>query len=122
MTPAASARPRSGRLDPSGYLFLLPSLVEFAVFIVFPVGASFYLAFTRYDILTPPTFIGTRNFEYMGTGDPLFWKVLGNTVYYSAVQVPLNIVLALAVEEAENPESLAGTLFQAAGHEDRDQK
>jgi len=103
VTPAGSTNARtSGRFDPSGYLFLLPSLLAFATFIVFPVGASLYLAFTRYDILTPPTFIGTRNFEYMVTGDPLFWKVLGNTVYYSVVQVPLNIVLALALAMALN--------------------
>src|SRR5439155_16128160 len=102
VTPAAGARARPGRFDPSGYLFLLPSLLAFATFIVFPVGASLYLAFTRYDILTPPTFIGARNFEYMVTGDPIFWKVLGNTLYYSAVQVPLNIVLALALATALN--------------------
>ena len=103
---AAAARTadagRRRRFDPSGYFFLLPSLLAFATFIVFPVGASFYLAFTRYDILTPPRFIGTRNFEFMFTGDPLFWKVLGNTLYYSLIQVPLNIVCALGLALALN--------------------
>ena len=103
---AATARARGSerrrRFDPSGYLFLLPSLLAFCVFIVFPVTASFYLTFTRYDILTPPTFIGLRNFEFMLTGDPIFWKVLGNTIYYSVVQVPLNIVVALGLATALN--------------------
>ncbi|HEV8632889.1 MAG TPA: sugar ABC transporter permease [Chloroflexota bacterium] len=93
---------RRRRFDPAGYFFLLPSLLAFATFIVFPVLASFYLAFTRYDILTPPRFIGLRNFEFMLTGDPLFWKVLGNTLYYSIVQVPLNIVCALGLALALN--------------------
>jgi multiple sugar transport system permease protein len=101
-TATATDRPRRGRFDPAGYLFLLPSLLAFCVFIVFPVVASFYLAFTRYDILTPPRFIGLRNFEFMFTGDPLFWKVLGNTVYYSLLQVPLNIVCALGLALALN--------------------
>jgi multiple sugar transport system permease protein len=100
---AVAARPaRRGRFDPAGYLFLLPSLIAFCVFIVFPVVASFYLTFTRYDILTPPQFIGLQNYVYMVTGDPIFWKVLGNTLYYSAVQVPLNIVVALGLAIALN--------------------
>jgi multiple sugar transport system permease protein len=98
----ATTEVRRGRFDPAGYFFLLPSLLAFCVFIVFPVVASFYLAFTRYDILTPPRFIGLRNFEFMFTGDPLFWKVLGNTIYYSLLQVPLNIVCALGLALALN--------------------
>ncbi len=93
---------RRRRFDPSGYLFLLPSLLAFCVFIVFPVAASFYLAFTRYDILTPPQFVGVQNYVFMFTGDPIFWKVLGNTIYYSVVQVPLNVVVALALATALN--------------------
>ena len=98
----ATSQARRSRFDPSGYFFLLPSLLAFCVFIVFPVVASFYLAFTRYDILTPPRFIGLRNFEFMFSGDPLFWKVLGNTIYYSLLQVPLNIVCALGLALALN--------------------
>src|SRR5262245_58835974 len=101
-TAATAGAERRRRFDPSGYFFLLPSLLAFCVFIVFPVAASFYLTFTSYDILTPPRFIGLKNFEYMLTGDPIFWKVLGNTVYYSVVQVPLNLVVALGLAMALN--------------------
>ena len=94
--PSASAAPaRRRRFDPSGYLFLLPSLLAFCVFIVFPVVASFYLTFTRYDILTPPTFIGLQNYVFMLTGDPIFWKAVTNTLYYVAVWVPLTMALGL---------------------------
>src|SRR4029079_5702955 len=47
-------------------------------------------------------FVGLANYEYMLTGDPIFWKVLWNTVYYSVVQVPLNIVVALGLALALN--------------------
>src|ERR1043165_1562386 len=96
-TARASGSERRRRFDPSGYLFLLPSLLAFCIFIVFPVVASFYLSFTSYDILTPPRFVGLRTYRYMLSGDPVFWKVLGNTIYYSAVQVPLNLFVALGL-------------------------
>src|SRR5438034_3541412 len=101
-TASTQTLTRRRRFDPSGYLFLLPSLLAFAVFIVFPVVASFYLTFTKYDILTPPQFIGIQNYVYMVSGDQIFWKVLRNTIYYSAVQVPLNIVVALGLAVALN--------------------
>ncbi len=43
-----------------------------------------------------------QNYVFMFTGDPIFWKVLGNTIYYSLVQVPLNVVVALALATALN--------------------
>ena len=100
------------RFDPSGYLFLLPSLLAFCVFIAFPVAASFALAFSKWDILTPPQFIGFQNFVYMFTGDQIFWQVLRNTIYYSVVQVPLNIIMALGLAVALNQKLRGAVIYR----------
>jgi multiple sugar transport system permease protein len=86
----------------SGYTFLLPSLLFFLAFIVFPVGASFALAFTHWDLLTPPRFTGLQNYQYLFTKDMLFRKVLLNTIYYSVVSVPLGIACSLGLAVALN--------------------
>jgi len=57
--------------------------------------ASAFLAFTEYDITFAPKFIGLKNFQQMFTQDPLFWKSLGNTAYYTFIYVPLHLVTAL---------------------------
>ena len=41
-----------------GYLFLLPVIIGFIVFTIFPVAMSFYYSLTDYDGVTSPKFIG----------------------------------------------------------------
>lgn len=98
------------RIDPSGYLFLLPSVIAFLTFIAFPVAASLYLTFTKWDLLTPPQFIGLKNYQFMFTGDPLFLQVVLNTLYYSFAAVPLSITCSLGLAVALN-QRLKGVVF-----------
>ena len=45
-----------------GYIFLLPVILGFIVFTIFPVVMSFYYSLTDYDGVTPPKFIGIQNY------------------------------------------------------------
>ncbi len=87
---------RDNNYDTFAYWFLLPTLVIVFGFHVLPVLYSFGLAFYNWDLLTPAKFVGFRNFVLLWN-DPLFWKSIWNTLYYTAVSVPLNIILALSV-------------------------
>ena len=51
----------------AGYLMISPWLISFFAFTLIPIVVSFYLAFTDYDILSPPTWVGTENFVRMFT-------------------------------------------------------
>ncbi|MDI7247485.1 MAG: sugar ABC transporter permease [Bacillota bacterium] len=76
------------------YLFLLPNIAGFFVFILGPAVASLLLAFTNWDLLTPIQFVGLANFKEMA-GDRDFRQALWNTVYYTAASVPLSIAFSL---------------------------
>ena len=54
----------------SGYLFILPFIIGFLVFTVFPMLASLVLSFTEYDILSAPEFIGIENYKQLFLKDP----------------------------------------------------
>lgn len=89
----AAARSRRRREALEGYLFLLPNILGFLIFMAIPLVLSLYYAFTDWDLLTPPQFIGLQNFvEALGftmgprglhANDPIFWKSLGNTFMYA---------------------------------------
>lgn len=81
----------------AGYVFILPFVIGFLAFTIIPIGTSFALSFTSYDVLSPPKFVGLRNFITMFTSDATFWKALKVTFYYAFVSVPLRLVMALAV-------------------------
>ncbi len=74
-----------------------PWLIGFLVFLAGPLLASLYFSFTDYDLLTPPRWIGLGNYRYMFGTDPLFWKVVGNTVFYTAIAVPVSTVVSIGL-------------------------
>jgi multiple sugar transport system permease protein len=77
----------------AGYLFILPNFIGFAAFTVFPIMFAFYMAFMNWDLSKPPEFIGLGNFAALGQDD-LFWKSLGNSIYYTLGAVPIGIATA----------------------------
>jgi multiple sugar transport system permease protein len=88
--------------QPEAYLFLLPSLIGFAIFVLLPIVGSFGLSFLRWDLLTAPEFIGLANYVQLVTQDAVFHKVLGNTLFYTVTIVPTQLVLGLLLAVALN--------------------
>lgn len=79
-----------------GYVFILPSVIGVLVWQAGPMLYSIWLSLTDWDVLTPARFIGFANFSRM-TREPLFWKALFVTFYFTIVIVPLNLVAGFAV-------------------------
>ncbi len=77
-----------------GYLFLVPNFLAFLTFLLFPMVAAVYFAFTGYDLRWPPRFVFLQNFKVMFT-DNLFWQVFGQTFYWAFGTVPPTIIFAL---------------------------
>ncbi|GAG42436.1 unnamed protein product, partial [marine sediment metagenome] len=74
------------------YLFLLPSFAGLLIFVALPVVAALALSFVRWNLLSPPTFVGTANYAQLLTHDPIFRKALWNTAYFTVTIVPLQLV------------------------------
>lgn len=79
-----------------GYAFLAPWLLGFILFTAIPMILSFYFSFTQYDVLTPPKWVGLRNYIDMAK-DPRVHKSLQVTFTYVGLGVPLQIIFALFV-------------------------
>lgn len=77
-------------------LFILPALIGFAVFMVWPTLRGIYLSFTKFNLLTPPQFNGLDNYTRM-IQDPVFWNALKVTVYYVAINIAVQTALALVI-------------------------
>jgi ABC-type sugar transport system permease subunit len=77
----AALRSRRGRHQTWGYLFLLPMFLLLVVFKFAPMLRALYLSLTSYDLLSPPRFVGLRNYVTL-IHDPLFHQSVWATVYY----------------------------------------
>ena len=51
----------------TAFSFASPWLLGFAALIVYPFTASLYWSFCRYDLLSPPEFVGTQHYERLAT-------------------------------------------------------
>ncbi len=78
------------------YLFLLPTLFGLLFFSLGPVIAGFLISFTNWNIFLAPQWIGLDNYQTLLTQD-LPRKVFSNTLYYTLVNVPLNMIVALGM-------------------------
>ncbi len=92
------------------YSFILPSLTGFFVFTFVPIIFSLILAFCQWDSGNPIQFVGLKNFFYMFLKDKSFWISLKNTIYYTAVTVPLTMAIALFLAILMN-KPLKGRVF-----------
>ncbi|MBQ7145057.1 MAG: sugar ABC transporter permease [Oscillospiraceae bacterium] len=85
----------------SGYLFLLPSLIFFLGFVVFPMILCVYTSFfdAKLSANVPDAFVGFQNYVTLWK-DPVFLKALVNTFIIVLVSVPVVCVFSLWVASA----------------------
>jgi multiple sugar transport system permease protein len=106
-----------GRLAAWG--FAAPALAVIGAFFLLPVAAALALSFTDFDLYA---LADVRNLRFVGLDNylallhtPLFWKSLGNTLYFVAVGVPLSIAVSLAAAMLLNsPLARAQAFFRTA--------
>lgn len=89
----------SSRIQWAGWALIGPAVVAIGTFLVLPVGAGFLLSLTDFDIYTLASWKNLRlvwgeNYRTLLT-DSLFWRALGNTLYFVVVGGSVSIVVSL---------------------------
>jgi multiple sugar transport system permease protein len=96
-----------------GLVFVSPWLIGFLLWTVYPLIASLYYSFTRYDLLRPAVWIGFGNYIELFTEDATFLKVIGNTLYYVVLSAPLGVISAFLMASLLNTKIAARPFFRA---------
>ncbi len=85
------------------YLFISPFYILFAIFGLFPILFSFYLAFQKWDGIGEMQFVGLDQFRYLIT-DTVFWKAIWNTleiwIYSTIPMLFFALVIAFLLNSA----------------------
>jgi len=85
----------------AAYIFLLPWLVGIVGLTLGPVLASFWISFTRYDLISAPQWIGRQNYLNLPS-DERYAQSVRVTLLYVALEVPLRLTFALLLALALN--------------------
>lgn len=83
--------------QPVAYLFIMPWIIGFFMFQLYPFIASFVYSFTDFSLLKSMKFVGMRNYIQMFTRDRVFYKSLWATLKYTIIAVPGKLVFALII-------------------------
>ncbi len=95
------------------YLLIAPYLLFFLVFVLFPVGFSFFLTFHNWNIISPMEYSGLDNYARM-FNDRLFWQSLRNTIWFLVIHIPLQIIVALGLAVLLNSNIKFKNFFRAS--------
>lgn len=95
------------------YIFLLPIIIGFILFTLFPVIISLYYSFTDYDGITKPTFTGLKNYITLFQ-EKDFRKSLLNSLYFTVGTVPTAAFLSLCIAVLLNHKMKLMKLYRSA--------
>ncbi|MGW7686968.1 carbohydrate ABC transporter permease [Kribbella sp. NPDC054772] len=85
-----------------GYCFISPAIIGLLLFVAYPMVTSLYHSFTRWNGLTPATWVGLENYKFLFTNDPTFWPSLKVTVLWVVISVPATLIAGLALAVVVN--------------------
>jgi multiple sugar transport system permease protein len=100
------------RLAWTGFLFVLPAMVFFAIFAFWPMINAFYLSLFEYDMLTPKEFIGLGNYQDLLESTPFLNSLKTTAIYAFGVSIPI-WVLSLLTAMLLNQKLRLRSLFRA---------
>ena len=94
-------------------VFLLPNLIGFITFIVFPLLSSLAISFTNWDLISTVEFVGIDNYKQLMT-DKEFWAAFINTITFIIGYLPMVMVFGLACALLLNRKVKFRAFFRAA--------
>lgn len=96
-----------------GWVFIFPALLGTFIFIIIPVIFSFGLSFMDWNLLNQPQFVGFDNYANIFT-DPMFGKILLNTIVYALSTSFLGVIIPLALACILNSKIRGSDFFKTA--------
>jgi multiple sugar transport system permease protein len=96
------------------YIMILPTLAIILIFMLYPIGNTFYLSTQNYVLtdLKDTGFIGLDNFKTL-LQDEIFWKAARNSIVWTVTNVGIQVVLGLIVALLLNMEFKGRGIFRA---------
>ncbi|WMC93638.1 carbohydrate ABC transporter permease [Kineothrix sp. MB12-C1] len=105
------------KLNITPYLFIAPHVIIFIIFFLVPMFYGIYASFTKWDLFTPPTFVGLKNYSVFLTDTESvfyrqFWNGLKNTVIFVLICVPFQLAIPLVMALLLNKRPRGRNIFQ----------
>lgn len=78
------------------YAFVSPMLLGYLLFVLVPIAATMIISLTDWSLIRTPNWVGLDNYRTL-MSDTTFHATIVNTLYFTALLLPSNLVLCLAL-------------------------
>lgn len=106
---------KKSKLDKIGMvLFLIPAIVLFVTFFIYPVSYVVITSFVKWDGVGAKEFVGLKNYKYLFTDDVFLKSIKNNVIWAFAggfIQVPLATLVALILSKKPKGWKVMRTIF-----------
>lgn len=116
LTPPRARRTRRrarARTTLIGLSFIAPNFLGFAILTLVPVATLFYMSFTNWNVFGNADWTGLANYRRLFHDDSFRTSVV-NTFYYSAMHIPMTIVVSLGLALLLNTKLRGVAFFRTA--------
>lgn len=102
----------SDRVSLKLYLYVLPALLLYAVFMLYPLIQLFALSFQEYSLSGSNQWVGLANYRDV-LSDPVFWQAAQNTLVYGIVGITIPVVFGLVIAAMLNVDVRGSTTMRS---------
>jgi len=113
-TPTTRSWYKRNEIAVTPWLFLLPGVLFFALYVIFPIFQSFWISFHEWDGLGEKTWVGTANYERLLGGDRKFETSFWNNVKWLVLYllaIPMGLSISLFLNQSVRGIRLYKSLF-----------
>ncbi len=109
--PPVSKKKASSKLSP--WLFLLPALLVFCVYVVYPIFQSIWLSFFEWDGLGEKTWVGLDNYIELFDSEAFYTSLKNNTLWlvFFMLAPPIGLLIALFLNQQVRGIRVVKSLF-----------
>lgn len=112
-TAPATIATRAWHRRQEGLLFILPALLLFVIFVVYPIAYIARASLLDWTGLGPGRFVGLDNYARLLQDDPVFRKTLRNAVYWALLTIFPQMGLGFLLAVLLNGQIYGRTIYRA---------
>jgi len=101
------------KIQIAGFYFVLPTLIIYGIFLIYPMITAFHYSFFKWNLLSEKKYVGLSNFAKM-LNDKRFWNSYITTFHFTLISIVLIIILSFILALILEKSFKFKNIFQSA--------
>ena len=101
------------KIQQKGFYFVLPTLVIYGIFLIYPMLSAFHYSFFKWNMISESKFVGLKNYIRM-FGDRRFWNSYYTTFHFTLISILIIIIFSFLLALLFQEKMMLKNFFQSS--------